>query len=223
MDAYQTIKESIIIGKYRPGMRLTEEFLAGELNVSRTPIREVLKQLESEGLLTPLRRGMIVRSFSKEDIRQIYDLRTLLEGYAAGQAALFRTPTDLQQMREANRLYEQVMDQKDPEEISSILKIVRANQHFHEAIHVASHNEHLRFHISKVVVLPLVFQSFYWYDRLERIRSLESHQTILEAIENRDSERARIAMHEHIYQGRDKVLKHLDELSMEDLKEGKND
>jgi len=215
LDVYQLIKEAIVVGKYRPGMRLTEEFLAREWQVSRTPVREALKQLESEGLLTPLRRGMIVRTFSREDIRQIYDLRTLLEGYAAGQAALYRSPEELKEMQEANLAYEQALREQEPRDLDGMLGILRINQRFHEAVHAASRNEHLRFHIGKLIVLPLVFQSFYWYDRSEQLRSLEFHRIILEAIEKRDGDRAKIAMHEHICQGRDRVLKHVDECEKE--------
>lgn len=212
MDAYEFIKEAIIEGKFVPGMRLAEESLAKEMNLSRTPIREAIKQLEAEGLVIPLKRGVSVRHFTKEDIRQIYDLRTLLEGYAASQAAIHRTEDDLLKMEKANVLYEEAINRYVESDMNSLKDIVEVNQKFHEAIVAASNNEHIHFHISKVVVVPIVFRSFYWYNSFQLKQSLEVHKTILKAIINREPERAKIAMHEHIYQGRDHVLKHLEQI-----------
>jgi DNA-binding GntR family transcriptional regulator len=213
MNAYNFIKEAIIQGKYLPGMRLTEEFLANELKLSRTPIREAIKQLEAEGLVVPLKRGVRVRYFTKEDIKKIYDIRTLLESYAAGKAALYRTDEDIETIKQANEIYERVIqhcDEANRINIEHVKQLVEANHRFHEAIVAACKNEHLHFHLSKVVVIPLVFRSFYWYSKTELQQSLYFHKIILQAIQNQDLDRARIAMHEHIYEGRDIVLKHLD-------------
>ncbi|GHH98893.1 GntR family transcriptional regulator [Neobacillus kokaensis] len=216
MDAYNYIKEAIILGKFEPGMRLGEETLAKELNLSRTPIREAIKQLEAEGLVVPLKRGVGVRHFTKEDIREIYDLRSLLESYAAGQAAINRTEADLIELETANQLYEkEIFDtHRDP---NSIRNIVRVNSRFHDTVVSAAKNKHLYFHISKVVVVPMVFRSFYWYTDFQLQQSLEVHKIIFEAIKNKEPERARIAMHEHIFQGRDNVLKHLDDSTISHL------
>ncbi|CAH0346532.1 GntR family transcriptional regulator [Bacillus sp. CECT 9360] len=212
MYAYEFIKDAIIQGKYEPGMRLAEESLAKELNLSRTPVREAIKQLEAEGLVVPLKRGVSVRHFTKEDIRQIYDLRTLLEGYGASQAAIYRTSEDLKRMEKANSLYEKAITQYIEADMDSIKEIVDVNQEFHNAIVAASKNSHIYFHISKVVVVPVVFRSFYWYNHFQLKQSLEVHKIILQAIKNKEPERARIAMHEHIYQGRDHVLRHLEKI-----------
>ncbi len=215
MDAYKFIKDSIILGKYVPGMRLGEETLAKELNLSRTPIREAIKQLEVEGLVVPFKRGVGVRSFTKEDIKEIYDLRSLLESYAASQAAINRTEEDLDLLQTANQLYETVIQDKIENNLNNMNKIVNMNAEFHDAIVNAAKNKHLHFHISKVVVVPMVFRSFYWYTDFQLKQSLEVHKTIFEAIKNQEHERARIAMHEHIFQGRDNVLKHFDEIKEE--------
>jgi DNA-binding GntR family transcriptional regulator len=217
MDAYDFIKEAIILGKLEPGMRLGEETLAKELNLSRTPIREAIKQLEAEGLVVPLKRGVGVRNFTKEDIRQIYDLRTLLESYAASQAAIHRTDADLIDLEKANEIYEKEIMDDSGLDTNRIQRIVNMNQIFHEAIVSASKNTHLQFHISKVVVVPIVFRSFYWYNDFQLKQSLEVHKIIFEAIKNKEPERARIAMHEHIFQGRDNVLTHLDDIKISHL------
>lgn len=213
MDAYDFIRNAIIEGDYEPGQRLTEEYLASELNLSRTPIREAIKRLETEGMVTSLKRGVSVRTFHKDDIRQIYDLRALLEGYAASQAAMLRTEQGIEEMTITNKLYARTIERIDKSHPVNDKEIVRLNNKFHETVLLASKNDQLRFLISKVVVIPLVFRSFHWYDKQEMIRSCDDHQIILKAIQNQDSDRAKTAMLEHIYKGRDHVLRHLSQNS----------
>ncbi|WP_181346845.1 GntR family transcriptional regulator [Thalassobacillus sp. CUG 92003] len=209
MSAYKYIKHAILHGEFAPKMRLTEEYLANKLQISRTPIREALKQLEAEGLIVSMKRGVRVRHFTKKDIHEIYDLRTLLEGYAAAQAAMNRTEFDLQEMNVSNDKYEAaIVDYFDTGK-TTIEEILDLNHRFHDAVIRASQNQHVHSHISKVVVVPLIFRSFYWFDEEQLRHSLEVHKTILKAIEEQDLERARVAMHEHIYHGRDQVFKHI--------------
>lgn len=219
MEPYDQIKHAIITGKLEQGKRLTEEALAEELHVSRTPIREALKQLELEGLVTPLKRGVIVRIFSNKDVIQIYNLRALLESYAASEAAMYRSKQELKKMKEANLYYEKAVQQYTSSHSQSLQSILDANAQFHDAILTATNNEHLRFHLSKVVVLPLVFHSFYWYNEQQLYRSYDIHETILSAITNQDSIRAKSAMQEHVFLARDHVLSHLDAIE-DKLSEG---
>ncbi|MFB4163864.1 GntR family transcriptional regulator [Alteribacillus sp. JSM 102045] len=207
MGVYESIKNAIIIGDYSSGYRLTEEALTKDWNVSRTPIREALKKLEFDGLITSLKRGFIVRTFSKEDLRQVYDLRALLESYAAGQAALNRKAEDIEVIHEANHEYEKALGQGN-KDIDRNKAIVEANRRFHDGVVRASRNEHVRDLIDKVVVLPLVFRSFYWFGEADLQQSFQMHQTIAQAIEEKDADRAKTAMHEHIFRGRDYVLHH---------------
>ncbi|CDQ18959.1 GntR family transcriptional regulator [Halobacillus karajensis] len=210
MSAYEYIKKAILHGEFPPKMRLTEEFLAKKLQISRTPIREALKQLETEGLTVSMKRGVRVRHFTELDIKQIYDLRTLLEGYAAAQAAIHRTDSDLQEMVTANEMYESAIDRYLATGETTIEDILNINHRFHDSVIKASKNQHIHSHISKVIVVPLIFRSFYWFNADQLRHSLEVHKTILKAIEEQDTERARVAMHEHIYHGRDQVMKHIE-------------
>lgn len=207
MNPYDYIKNAIVTGKFPPGKRLTEEALAETLQVSRTPIREAIKLLETDGLIIPYkRRGYIVREFSTDDIRQIYNLRALLESHGTSEAALNRSNEEVEAIRAKNSIYETAISQWQRSDITTIQKIQQANQDFHQEIYKATQNEHLQSLISKVVVVPLVFRSFYWYNERQLLRSLEVHKTIVKAIENQEPDRAKIAMQEHIYQGRDDVL-----------------
>jgi DNA-binding GntR family transcriptional regulator len=81
--AYEHLKASILSGRFNPGERLTEENLARELGISRTPIREALHKLESEGLIAPLaRRGFAAARDSREEVEELFEIRAVLEGYA---------------------------------------------------------------------------------------------------------------------------------------------
>ena len=84
---YDNLKERIISGELKPGMRLREEDLSSEMNISRAPIREALNMLERDGFTTIVpRKGAIVAEVRKEDIRYIWEMRALLEPYAAKQS-----------------------------------------------------------------------------------------------------------------------------------------
>lgn len=219
MIPYNIIKNAIVTGKYEPGKRLTEEALAEELGVSRTPIREAIQQLEFDGLVTPLKKGVIVRKFNRKDIRQIYDLRALLESFAASEAAFNRTEEDLKHLKKTKTGYKDAVDRYIKSNNDDLEEIVQENQKFHDAILIASKNDYLKFHIEKVVVVPLVFRSFYWYNHKELIRSHNIHVTILNAIKNQELERAKTALREHVYQARDHVLKHTQQQKNELSKE----
>ncbi|MCE5282763.1 MAG: GntR family transcriptional regulator, partial [Deltaproteobacteria bacterium] len=79
---YEYLKSSILSGRFTPGERLTEEHLAEELGISRTPVREALHKLEQDGLIEPLEtRGFCIPSDSPEEIEDLFELRTVLEGY----------------------------------------------------------------------------------------------------------------------------------------------
>jgi len=222
MEPYNEIKNLIITGKYEPGKRLTEEELANTLNISRTPIRQAIHQLQFEGLVTQLKKGVIVREFTKKDIEQIYNLRAVLEGYATREAALNRTTEDLTIMQDANHEYKTAVKNYITTNSDDLSHIFKSNKKFHDRLLLASKNDYLKFHIDKVVVLPLVFRSFYWYNEDELYRSYTIHHSIIEAIKNHDFERANTAICEHIYQARDHVLKHAEEIKSVILKgEGK--
>ncbi|MEH7342451.1 GntR family transcriptional regulator [Bacillus sp. JJ1532] len=206
MSVYEEIKARIIKGVYKQGERLTEEFLASDLSISRTPIREAIKQLQLEGLITPLKRGMIVSEYSKEDVRKIYDLRILLEGHIAYNAAIYRTDDDIQQLQLANKKYSSLVEVfKQEEDIME--KIIDTNNLFHNALSKAANNEYTSLLLSKVIIEPLVYQSLYWYNKDRLKYSVNAHEAITNAIIERDANRAKAAMLEHMYQGRDTVLK----------------
>lgn len=96
---YDHIADQIRIGELRPGQKINENIICQELGISRTPVREALIQLAAEGVLNnTARKGFVIKSMSREDVREIYQLIGLLDGYAAKLASDFLTESDLSDM-----------------------------------------------------------------------------------------------------------------------------
>ena len=104
---HATLRQDIAAGVFRPGARIFEKALASELGISRTPIREALIRLESEGVVVcNSRRSYNVRTLSVTDVREIYDTLGILEGAAARMAAARLTSDDLRDLRQFNKTME---------------------------------------------------------------------------------------------------------------------
>ncbi len=186
--------------------------LAERIGVSRTPIRQALTMLESEGLveIAP-NKGAVVCSFSIEDVWDIYDLRAVLEGHAARRAAGRIEGVKLSRLRELVEEMEGLTGRRFADREEEVRLLVALNNEFHGAIIEASRNGRLRRLVKRTVEVPLVFKAFFWYGPGERAISNHYHRQILGALESGDGERAEIIMREHVYEGRDFVIKALKE------------
>ena len=92
-EVYESLKRSILHGKLKAGQRLIEEQLAYQVGISRTPVWEAFHKLERDELVTRLPKGgFAVREFTKEDVEEIFGIRSALESYAAYLATLHITP-----------------------------------------------------------------------------------------------------------------------------------
>jgi DNA-binding GntR family transcriptional regulator len=201
----------ILTGEYGPDERLVEEQLAERLGVSRTPVRQALTMLEAEGLveIAP-NRGATVCSFSIADVWDIYDLRAVLEGHAARRAAGRIVDGELGRLRELTGEMEGLAGRfEDHEEETRTL--VGLNQEFHGIIVEAGRNRRLQHLINRTVEIPLMFKAFFWYTPHERVISNHYHRQILGALERGDADRGEIIMREHVYEGRDFVIRALEE------------
>jgi DNA-binding GntR family transcriptional regulator len=207
----ERLRALILTGEYGPDERLVEEQLAEKLGVSRTPVRQALTMLEAEGLveIAP-NRGATVCSFSIEDVWDIYDLRAVLEGHAARRAAGRIVGGELARLRELTREMEGLAGRFEDHE-KETRTLVGLNQGFHGIIVEASRNRRLQRLINRTVEIPLMFKAFFWYTPHERIISNHYHRQILEALEKGDADRAEIIMREHVYEGRDFVIRALKE------------
>ena len=211
----ERLRHAILIGEYGPDERLVEEQVAGRLGVSRTPVRQALAMLEAEGLveISP-NRGATVCSFSLDDVWDVYDLRAVLEGHAARRAAARIEKPELTKLRELAAEMEGAEPGRLGGHEGEVRWLVARNGEFHGAVVAASRNGRLRRLIERTVEVPLVFKAFFWYGPAERAISNHYHRQIVRALEARDAERAEILMREHVYEGRDFVIRALTEEDM---------
>lgn len=207
MDVYAKIRGDILNGVLEPGEKLREEKLASKLNISRTPIREAIRRLTVEGLLIYIpNRGVTVRNYTIDDVEDAYNLRAVVEGYAASLAAQNRETQLIIQLEESNHHYKTIIEnsfkvgQKDTE------AILKANSEFHDTIVTMSKNSYIKNFLRSLVAIPVLYRGFYWFDEDELKTSIKHHSDIVSAIKHRDSEQAKALMSTHLYHGRDRVL-----------------
>lgn len=205
---YQALHEAIMEGRFAGGTRLKEVALAEQFNISRTPIREALMQLERDGLIDLLPgRGAVVRSLSERDVEDAFQIRALLEGYGAAQAALRITEEQMQEL-------EQICDEMEgpdgrgtsPETIAYLLD---RNDRFHQIILAASGNSRLPSALSADMEIPYIYRTYYWYTDKERQRSFHYHRELVEAFRRRDMLWAEAAMKSHVHAARDYLVARL--------------
>ncbi len=208
----ERVRSRILLGEYGPGEHLKEERLAEELGVSRTPIRQALTMLEAEGLVQiAWNKGAMVCTFGAEEVWEIYDLRAMLEGHAARRAATHITEGELERLRELARLQEGISPDDAHEREEEVRRLVATNQEFHGTIAAASRNGRLQKLLQRTVEVPLMYKAFFWYTPHERAISNHYHRQIVNALQQRDAERADLLMREHVYEGRDFVMRALKE------------
>lgn len=205
--AYDEIRLAIIEGRFAPGQRLIEQRIAEEFNLSRTPVREALRRIEAEGLVRHERnRGAMVREFSGEEIRDLYELRAHLEALGSFRAASRATPDEITDLRAAVQAFDEAVRDARAHDVENLRAVSLANAHLHGLIVTASRHAQLAEMLKQTVAVPLVFSAFTQYDDEGLRRSALFHRMIVAAIEQGDAERASALMKEHVFQGRDQLL-----------------
>src|SRR5512146_1701899 len=123
----ETIRDAIISGALKPGEKVAEPELAERFGISRTPIREAFRQLESEGYLTVIpRKGAVVVSFSERDVDEFYAIKSILEGYAARRACEKLTPREIEKLQAINDKLRQLAAEGD------VKHFFKVHNSFHE-------------------------------------------------------------------------------------------
>jgi len=134
----ETIREAILKGDLKPGEKVAEPELAEQFGISRTPIREAFRQLESEGYLTVVpRKGAVVAALSERDVQEFYEVKSILEGYAAELAAKNLSDKELAKLESINERLKQLANDGD---VKSFYKI---HNEFHEMFLKAANNTKL--------------------------------------------------------------------------------
>ena len=183
------LRDAILSAELRPNSRLVEDELAEWLNVSRTPIREALLQLEKEGLVER-QRGWIVREHNLDEIRERLECRIAIEGYAAHLAAGRRSDADLQELQT-------LADEMEKPGLSR-LELNRLNDRFHKIITDAADNPTLSNLQNQTKVnywnlnVPVIFTPN--ADRKDH----EHHRLLIQALAAKDGDKAESIMRDHI-------------------------
>lgn len=190
---FSEIREAILEGEYKPGDVLRESSIAKKMNVSRTPVREAIRQLELEGLVHSIpNKETIVSGITNEDVHDIFMIRTRLEGLAARYAAERITDKEIKEMEEVLALTEFYVSRQDINELKAL------DHRFHEIMYKAT----------KSKILTHVLSDFHDYIQNARKSSiampgraeklLEEHKKIYEAIRDKKIDEAETLLNEHI-------------------------
>ena len=199
-QAYQSIRDEIIKGKLDGRVHLTEGFFASRFGISKSPIREALNRLESEGLITILpRRGAFVSEFSIHDVEEVYALREILEALVVRDAVL--DSKTLGRMRESVRAAKAYLQRND------ISSYIREDATFHTRLAEASSNSRLRkilenMHNQMLILRRKTFE-------LTSHTSVKQHSQILRALEKGRKDMAAKLMVHHIRTVRKSLIDHL--------------
>lgn len=205
---FHTIRENILSGKYVTEEELKEKTIGEELGVSRTPVREALRQLELEGLVTIIpNKGAYVVGISQKDIRDIYEIRSRLEGLCASWAAKNITKEQLDELEENIYLSDFHSAKGNSEQV------VELDNKFHEILYNASASKELRhvlldFHhyVQRVRKITLAVPE-------RAIDSNKEHRKIVEALKARDAAQAEKLANVHMMN----TIKNMDHYGWENL------
>jgi DNA-binding GntR family transcriptional regulator len=205
--AYNDLKSDLLSGRFTPGERLTEEHLAKSLGVSRTPVREALHKLESEGLVKPLEsRGFYVARDSREELEDQFDIRAALEGYAIRLICARISAETINQLNEFIKKAEDALARKQLDEIFDY------NTQFHDVLHSVIARK-TRFHTliadTRKYVLRYRKDSLHYFDGARR--TIDGHKKILMAISLKDPELCERVMREHIREAKEEALHKISE------------
>lgn len=201
---FEQIREDILNGRYVTGDKLVEIKLAEELGVSRTPVREALKQLELDGLVDNIpNRGVVVNGISKNDIDDILTMRLCIEGLVGQWAAERITEEEIKTLEEIYDLMEFYTFKSDVD------KIFELNTKFHETL----------YHATKSRYLESVLKDFQLFIRPARNNSLKTegrmsdalmeHKAILDGLRASDAEKTRLALTFHIQRSNSNIKKEM--------------
>lgn len=190
-DVYRRLRREIIRGVLRPNESLVETELAERLNVSRTPVRETLHRLAADGLIVSERRRWHVYEHTHEEIRQIYEVRAALEGYAARLACLRGDDAAIKAVAEARTTPEEEVRQPPRDH-------VERNERFHDLIVAAAGNERLAAQIRGNRLYFFNYRIAAAYTPGDVAEYARQHGELIDAVTARDAGRAERLTREHI-------------------------
>lgn len=202
-EVYRQILDAIHKGSIGPQERIVQEKLAKEFVISRTPVREALLRLEQEGVLeTAGRGGFTIRTTSTEEVREIYQARTAIEGMAARILAELKDPARIAEIR-------RVIEREEDIKSATTADYFDANRAIHRSIVEQTGNRYLLEMFDNIWNRGVSFHLFAAIEKVDLSKSLGEHMALCDAIESGDPDKAQAAMIAHINDGLDLQLEAL--------------
>ncbi len=193
--AYETIRSMILSGELQAGAQLAEEALAERCGVSRTPVRDALRRLETDLLVTRTdTHRCFVADWSISDVGDAFELRAMLEGRAARRAAERMTDAALARIRATNSALFNAINQPVP----NVSGFLDANRDFHSEILEAAESRRLASLLGTLIEQPVVWRTAHHYSRDALLRSHSEHEELISAFARRDGAWAEATMIAHI-------------------------
>ena len=202
--AYLRLHEAIREGVFKPGQRMMEIDLAKWLDMSRTPVRDALRRMETEGLLThEPHLGLIITQYDRRAVVELYSIREILEGTAAGFAARHATEFEIAELLQLAAEQEGLKD--------DIKGIAENNRRFHRIIYQAAHNRFLVRSLDAVLVtMGLLWEGYANFMSESRVQaSFREHSALAKAIASRNPQEADEAARAHMRGSLQERLKRL--------------
>lgn len=201
-QVYDQLKRRLLTGRIRPGTRMMEIDLAADLGVSRTPVREAIRELGKEGLVTiEPRRGAIASEISVKDMIDTLTVREDLDALAAYLASSRITKAEEKKLMELTDKYAVAIESGDMD------TMIRADEAFHKRIAKLSGNKTLYSVVRTVQTQVLRFRYLYYEDLANYKNMPAEHREIIEALVSGDSEHARKVAFNHVRRLKDFVIK----------------
>lgn len=198
---YEELKMQILTGKITPGTRMMEVELAESMGVSRTPIREAIRKLEKEGLVTiEPRKGAYASQISVKDMVDILEVRQDMEGFAAYLASFRMKQNQMEELEKISEAYDKAVKE------GNMTDMITYDSAFHNLIVESCNNSILLMMINQLQELVLRFRYIY-YDNFKRAEKMpEEHRIIMDAINEGRANEAREAADSHIERIKDRVI-----------------
>jgi DNA-binding GntR family transcriptional regulator len=200
-EVFVSLKNAVLRNDFKAGDRLVEKDLADRMGISRTPIREAIRQLEAEGLVTNIpRKGVVVVGVSIKDALEIYTIRAVLEGLAAGLAAKSTTEKEIEKFEEILKEMEEYIEKEN------VTKLILLHANFHDFLAECSKNERL---YRMIVSLQEYVKKYarISYSLPGRLKiGWEEHRKIVDAIKKGDVKEAENTARINIMHGKEAFL-----------------
>lgn len=198
------IRAMIVAGAFGPGDRLGEADLAARLDVSRTPVREALRQLAADGLVEHVpNKGARVVALTADELEHVFELRAQVEGTAAHRAAATITAAELDALAE---LADQIALFALPGPARDLDRVYGCNARFHLVLAEASRSTAIAASVRQLFHTTATVRTYRGFDVDAVRRSVAHHHEIVAALRARDGQWARATMHSHLYNARAAML-----------------